>query len=418
MADWGADLIWQVPCDLGDSYHLHFSNTDKYIVANGCRFYDVIDGHEIARIYCSEYYDVYFIENDAKFIKGDGGKGKFYIWDANTFQIIDSLESIENEGINLGGALISRDEKYLYCTINKDSITPGFRVWDLTTKKIIASKFYDPGPPPGPGYQLRSFLSIAVGWTCDDKILTYIRKLYLYFENGVPYYKGSGSRIIYNVYLDSIGTHNISGYISKKCKYMIQYSSGTPTDWHQTLKIYDFNTMELVWDMPVANEQGIVQYDLDPSENFIITAGSRLKIWSIKTKQLVWEYPGINQTYFGISHNGKYIINDMNLLELLKAHFEDTLSVKKEAESITEQTIYPNPTTGAFTLKFKQPKSEITEINIRDLQGALVRTLHNALIEEGMQSLNFNVGEMTSGVYFLTVLNSNLSMTIKLIIIK
>jgi len=318
-ADWEHDLIWQVTCDLGGG-QLKFSNTDKYIVCNGCRFYDVVDGHEVARLECTRFYfNAHFIENDAKFIRVDGGRQKIYIWDANTFKIIDSLESIENEGVLFNDSFISRDEKYMFCAIEKDSLTPGFRVWDLTTKKIIATKFLEPGPPPDPDYELKTFWTSGVGWTCDGNILTYAQEDYWHWIQGWPYKEGSSKRVIYNINLDSLGLHDISGMISDSCKYLVTYVYLVIPPYTRSLKIFDYNTRELVWDVPISGP-GISNFELDPSEKFIVTAGEPLTIWSIEKKQKVWEYSRGSSTWMSISHNGKYIVNDSPTIELLKAH--------------------------------------------------------------------------------------------------
>ncbi len=76
--------------------------------------------------------------------------------------------------------------------------------------------------------------------------------------------------------------------------------------------------------------------------------------------------------------------------------------------------VYPNPGYQAFTLQFDMPQTEKLLIEIRNIQGALVKTICNEIVEKGEQTLYFNKGMLPAGNYFIQLKASHLLKSISL----
>ncbi|HXK50671.1 MAG TPA: T9SS type A sorting domain-containing protein, partial [Clostridiales bacterium] len=61
---------------------------------------------------------------------------------------------------------------------------------------------------------------------------------------------------------------------------------------------------------------------------------------------------------------------------------------------------YPNPFNPVTTISYTLPKASQVELNVYDLNGQFVRSLVNSRLDKGSYSSEFNVGDLTSGMYF------------------
>src|SRR3989339_1499719 len=137
------DLVWSLKTDQSAGFWMvKFSNTDSLIVGHGYDydlFFDAKTGQEIQRIHNDN--EVFFINNDNNFIVLNQSRTRFDIYDALNYTIIDSLE---NDGIVINEYPIidmSKDGKYLIAPIPR-----GFRIWDITTKRILNTKLFPDEP--------------------------------------------------------------------------------------------------------------------------------------------------------------------------------------------------------------------------------------------------------------------------------
>ncbi|OGU39012.1 MAG: hypothetical protein A2X61_00750 [Ignavibacteria bacterium GWB2_35_12] len=399
------DLVWSKITDqtLG-FYMVKFSNTDSLIVGHGYDydlFFDAMTGQELRRIPIDN--EVFFIKNDSNFIVLNQSRTRFDIYDALSYTIIDSLE---NDGTIINEYPIidlSKDGKYLVAPIPR-----GFRIWDVTSKRIVKTKIFQDEP---------NLISVGVDnprFTCDNnKIITQFSKKYFNPNNpNQPITVGNFTVFDFNT-LDSIDSYgNHRGFvISKTCKY-ITYGTG---DSDYGVEVYDFNTKQLLWKIPI-NGPSLTGIEFSPDDKYLVTSPT-IQIWDMETGKQTYSYQSGSSNNIDVSHDGKYIINTIgNYLFLWKARFGiNTVPVDSE---ITPQIIYPNPTTGIATIKYQQPFSEITNIFISELNGLLIKTILNNNLEEGIKNIDFNTFDMSSGTYFIKVENAHLSLVFKLIVNK
>lgn len=81
-----------------------------------------------------------------------------------------------------------------------------------------------------------------------------------------------------------------------------------------------------------------------------------------------------------------------------------TINIKKETEEVpsdyTLEQNFPNPFNPFTTFRFSIPASVMVELSVFDVTGRKVSTLINSFLSAGTYSLNFDSGELSSGVYF------------------
>src|SRR3989339_813720 len=362
------DLVWSLKTDQSAGFWMvKFSNTDSLIVGHGYDydlFFDAKTGQEIQRIHNDN--EVFFINNDNNFIVLNQSRTRFDIYDALNYTIIDS---IENDGVIINEYPIidmSKDGKYLIAPIPR-----GFRIWDLTTKRILKTKLFPDEP---------NLISVGVDnprFTCDNnKIVTQFSKKYFNPNNpNQPITVGSFTVYDFNTLdsIDSFGNHR--GFVlSKTCKY-IAYGTGDP-DFG--VEVYDFNTKEFLWKIPI-NGPSLTGIEFSPDDKYIIESVGR------------W-------------------------IELLKFNDGNT-SVPGDSE-ITPQIIYPNPSTGVATIQYQQHFSEITNIYITGINGQIINSILSNFLEEGNKIITFNTQDIPDGTYFIKVENVHLSLIFKLIVNK
>lgn len=78
---------------------------------------------------------------------------------------------------------------------------------------------------------------------------------------------------------------------------------------------------------------------------------------------------------------------------------EDILNESPASESDKLVRVYPNPAKDVASFSFKLQQSSRVMINIYDLQGKHIKTLHNAKLSAGNHSAEFDIGGLEKGVY-------------------
>lgn len=91
----------------------------------------------------------------------------------------------------------------------------------------------------------------------------------------------------------------------------------------------------------------------------------------------------------------------------------ETTAVKEITKA--DFTIYPNPTREKFSVSGLEPGVEINQFEIIDLYGKVIKSFKGELITEGM---NFDVSNLTAGMYFCRFYFENEIITKELIIQK
>lgn len=79
---------------------------------------------------------------------------------------------------------------------------------------------------------------------------------------------------------------------------------------------------------------------------------------------------------------------------------------------------YPNPFNPTTKINFSLDVTSDVKLNVYDTSGKLITTLVNGIMQKGYQSVTFNAGNLSSGVYFYGLNAGNLYSTGKMTLIK
>ena len=95
------------------------------------------------------------------------------------------------------------------------------------------------------------------------------------------------------------------------------------------------------------------------------------------------------------------------------------VNTQKVAQTVEEMTIFPNPTHNQFSLKFNVKETVNAEIVLYDVYGQKVRVLENTQFSQGDYNLSYNVSDLASGHYYVSILtDKRQTFTRKLVVIK
>ncbi|MFH0736661.1 MAG: M28 family peptidase [bacterium] len=79
---------------------------------------------------------------------------------------------------------------------------------------------------------------------------------------------------------------------------------------------------------------------------------------------------------------------------------------------------YPNPFNGQTIISFNLPVEGITSLVVYDILGKQVASIVNDRLNSGNHSYNFNASNLSSGVYFYTLITEGYTSTRKLVLLK
>jgi hypothetical protein len=403
------DTIWVRKTDQMDGFYMvKFSNTDSLIVGHGYQndlFFDAKTGTEIKRIGGNN--EVFFINNDANFIRLNQTRTKFEIFDLKTWEVIDTLE---NDGALIGlDAGISKDERYLV-----SEIQGGFRIWDISTKKILKTKIYPPEE------YLQKFTIDQIKFLCDgSKIISTLNKEYKDPDNPKGYY--IIKHIIYDFNtLDSIDVFEGMAYyrLSNICS-LIAFKRSDPT---YGVELYDFNTKKLLHQFLV-NGPSLTGVEFSKDDKYLVTTNgpgpNRMDVWNLESEdfQRSYFYQGTSFMTIDISNNDKYFVSSAGYyISLFRSKFHPSYIEDDSLKNLIQ--IFPNPTKGELYIQLNLPDMGWAKILLTDTMGNVISILYNDYITGYPQKLKFDLSFLSSGTYNITVNNSNNSYTYKLIVNK
>ncbi|MFZ1320586.1 MAG: T9SS type A sorting domain-containing protein [Ignavibacteria bacterium] len=87
-------------------------------------------------------------------------------------------------------------------------------------------------------------------------------------------------------------------------------------------------------------------------------------------------------------------------------------------ETFTLYQNYPNPFNGQTKIKFDLKVSGLYKLKLFDISGKEIQTIVNEFLNYGSYNINFNAGDLSSGVYFYNLSSIKFNQTKKLILIK
>ncbi|NUO18402.1 S8 family serine peptidase [bacterium] len=79
---------------------------------------------------------------------------------------------------------------------------------------------------------------------------------------------------------------------------------------------------------------------------------------------------------------------------------------------------YPNPFNPTSDVRFEVSSSTNVELSVYDIQGRLVQTLVNGVVQPGMHSVQFNGEGLSTGVYFARLAGNDKVQTVKMVLLK
>ena len=77
-------------------------------------------------------------------------------------------------------------------------------------------------------------------------------------------------------------------------------------------------------------------------------------------------------------------------------------------------TVYPNPNSGNFTVRFDNPTSEETKIEVYDMRGR--RIFENTYTNQGVFNENIQLNNAQAGIYLVTIEDGARKVTKKIVV--
>jgi hypothetical protein len=127
----------------------------------------------------------------------------------------------------------------------------------------------------------------------------------------------------------------------------------------------------------------------------------------------------------GLNHiNSISVLKDRaaEMRSLYYGGFDTTLvNVKDEIAGIKDYSLYqnyPNPFNPSTTIKYNLPSASFVSLKIYNVLGKEVRTLVKEFRQAGVNEVEFNAGNLPSGIYFYELKSEGYSAVRKMIILK
>jgi uncharacterized protein YdeI (BOF family) len=105
--------------------------------------------------------------------------------------------------------------------------------------------------------------------------------------------------------------------------------------------------------------------------------------------------------------------------QLLPRSLEDLVTTSTgvtSAKNISAVSVYPNPSNGNTTLYFSLNENSTIAVSLISIDGRVIHEVKNERMNKGENSINMNVSEVASGLYFVQIKTANGFNTQKLVI--
>jgi hypothetical protein len=79
---------------------------------------------------------------------------------------------------------------------------------------------------------------------------------------------------------------------------------------------------------------------------------------------------------------------------------------------------YPNPFNPSTTINYQLPAKNHVSLKVYDILGNLVTTLVDQEMEAGYYNVNWNAGQLASGIYIYRIISGSFVSTKKMILMK
>jgi photosystem II stability/assembly factor-like uncharacterized protein len=155
-------------------------------------------------------------------------------------------------------------------------------------------------------------------------------------------------------------------------------------------------------------------YFLDSLNGYVVGDSGRImktmdgaNTWSIMPSGTLHNLNSVNF----INPDIGWIVGDDSIILKLDL----TTGINKQANSINNITLSPNPSENTTTLSFDCNKSSLTSININDITGRTIQTIYENTLPSGHHTIPINVSTLARGIYFINIRNENGATVLKLL---
>jgi hypothetical protein len=111
--------------------------------------------------------------------------------------------------------------------------------------------------------------------------------------------------------------------------------------------------------------------------------------------------------YGAFNSNPGHKDNDKTFLSVLKVYRAGHKSSINSVNKTSACSVFPNPSNSKIAVKFEQVIESNTSIEILDLNGRTIKSLLNTTIPQGHFSAQFDISDVASGTYILSIINAN-----------
>jgi len=129
-------------------------------------------------------------------------------------------------------------------------------------------------------------------------------------------------------------------------------------------------------------------------------------------------FDSFQMTYVsGNQSTGTIYFDDLRTASFSPTDVEEETGIIAPTEFSLKQN-YPNPFNPSTQIKFSVPQTSDVKVLITDLLGREVATLVNDNLAAGNYSVDFNASNLSSGIYFYTLITDNFKQSKKMILMK
>jgi choice-of-anchor B domain-containing protein len=138
-------------------------------------------------------------------------------------------------------------------------------------------------------------------------------------------------------------------------------------------------------------------------------------------------YPDSGTAYQGawnvypFYNSGKFIVSDINT-GLYVFRFGSPIGIHQSGTQIPKnfklEQNYPNPFNPTTRINFELPDAQKIDLNVYDITGRLIRVLYSGYLTAGKFSAKFDSENLSSGVYFYSLISQSFKESKKMILTK
>jgi len=201
-------------------------------------------------------------------------------------------------------------------------------------------------------------------------------------------------------------------------KYLVQVNFDLPADLMNGRDYYANPRSEYAEPQP----GGTADFFIVDSDNWeLYQAGEEFDCYELiqgQTSGEVWFYaPHTDDWYIvfsGDRHQG--FLTFANAEITLWRH--DGTGIEGPETSGPQVSVLPNPCRGVSSVRFATVAPGEASVQVFDLQGRLVRTLHQGVLEEGSHGIPLDASDLASGLYFVRINASGVEATRSVAVIR